>query len=55
MMTVSPSLPQDVWQVLYAVLNDEPVRFGVRRQAMQQFEAAMQKAMEPPAPPKDDG
>jgi uncharacterized protein (UPF0147 family) len=53
-MNLSPSLPTDVWQVLYAVLNDEPVKFPVRRGAMQQFEAAMQKAQEPPAPPPDD-
>lgn len=55
MMNLSPTLPADVWQALYAILMDEPVRFAVRRLAVQQFEAAIQKAQEPQPPPKDDG
>lgn len=54
-MKLTLSLPAEVWQTLYAVLMDEPVRFAVRRAAVQQFEAAIQKAQEPQPPPKDDG
>jgi hypothetical protein len=51
-MTLSPSLPADVWQVLYAAMMGQPVPFHVQRQAIQQFETAMQAAQQP-APAKD--
>lgn len=51
-MTLSLTLPAEVWQTLYAVMMDEPVRFAVRRAVVQQFEAAVRDAQQT-APPKD--
>lgn len=51
-MTLSPSLPADVWQVLYAAMIEHPVPFYARLQAIQKFETAMQAAQQP-APAKE--
>ena len=46
-MNYAPSLPSDVWQVLYACIMEQHVPFHVKRVAIQQFETAMQAAQQP--------
>ena len=46
-MNYAPSLPSDVWQVLYACIMEQHVPFHVKRVAIQQFETALQAAQQP--------
>jgi hypothetical protein len=47
------NLPDDVWAILHAMMNDDPVPLRTARQAIQAFEAAAHAAKQP-APASSD-
>jgi hypothetical protein len=46
-MNPSPSLPIDVWNVLYAAMMERPVPYYAREEALNAFRTAMQAAQQP--------
>lgn len=49
-MTLSPSLPDDVWAILISMLQGHRHPFYVEAQAMAALKAAMDAAQQPPKP-----
>lgn len=54
-MMAAPTLPLEVWNILYMAMTDRPVPYHAREEALAAFRAALQAARQAPQPEPEGG